>query len=218
MGRSKKLLPLAFVILLGKGLKMNCDDEDDKKAKEPQAPDALAEKFLKTRQIILSGEVNKELAEKIVKQLLILEADDDKKPIYIYIDSPGGDVDAGFAIFDMIRFVKSPVTLVGMGLIASAAALILLAVDKNRRVGLPNSRYLIHQPSSGMKGVATDIQIHAKEMEKTRLIINKVIAEQTGKSLEEVTRDTERDYWLDAEEAITYGLISKVAKVREDIA
>ena len=142
-------------------------EEEDAKKKAPEMPDPLAEKFIKTRQILLSGEINKDLAEKIVRQLLVLEADDSEKPIYMYIDSPGGDVDAGFAIFDMIRFIKSPVILIGMGLIASAAALILLAVDKENRVALPNSRYLIHQPSSGMRGVATDIEIHAKEMEKT---------------------------------------------------
>ena len=185
--------------------------------KAPEAPNPLQEKFLKTRQIILSGEINKDLAEKIVSQLLILEADDDKKTIYMYIDSPGGDVDAGFAIFDMIRFIKAPVLLIGMGLIASAATLVLLAVPKEMRIGLPNSRYLIHQPMSGMQGVATDIEIHAKEMEKTRAILNKLIAGETGTSLEQVTKDTERDYWLDAEEAVKYGLISKTVAKRADL-
>ncbi|MGP1512546.1 MAG: ATP-dependent Clp protease proteolytic subunit [Treponema sp.] len=189
-------------------------EDKDKKASEA---DPLMEKFLKTRQIILSGEVNKDLADKIVKQLLLLESDDEKKTIYMYIDSPGGDVDAGFAIFDMIRFIKAPVVLIGMGLIASAAALILLAVESKNRVGLPNSRYLIHQPSSGMKGVATDIEIHAKEIEKTRAAINKIIAEQTGKSAEQVSEDTERDYWLSADEAVSYGLISRIVNVRADL-
>ena len=172
---------------------------------------------MKTRQIILSGEINKDLADKIVRQLLVLEADDSEKTIYMYIDSPGGDVDAGFAIFDMIRFIKSPVVIVGMGLIASAAALILLSVDKENRVALPNSRYLIHQPSSGMRGVATDIEIHAKEMEKTKAILNQIIAEQTGKSVEQVTNDTERDYWLDSKEAVEYGLVSRIVTKREDL-
>ena len=190
---------------------------EDETKKAPEAPNPLQEKFLKTRQIILSGEINKDLAEKIVSQLLILEADDDKKTIYMYIDSPGGDVDAGFAIFDMIRFIKAPVVLVGMGLIASAATLVLLAVPKEMRIGLPNSRYLIHQPMSGMQGVATDIEIHAKEMEKTRAILNKLIADETGTSLEQVTKDTERDYWLDAEEAVKYGLISKTVAKRADL-
>ena len=190
---------------------------EDETKKAPEAPNPLQEKFLKTRQSILSGEINKDLAEKIVSQLLILEADDDKKTIYMYIDSPGGDVDAGFAIFDMIRFIKAPVVLIGMGLIASAATLVLLAVPKEMRIGLPNSRYLIHQPMSGMQGVATDIEIHAKEMEKTRAILNKLIADETGTSLEQVTKDTERDYWLDAEEAVKYGLISKTVAKRADL-
>lgn len=192
-------------------------EEEDEKKKAPEMPDPLTEKFMKTRQIILSGEINKDLADKIVRQLLVLEADDSEKTIYMYIDSPGGDVDAGFAIFDMIRFIKSPVVLVGMGLIASAAALILLSVDKENRVSLPNSRYLIHQPSSGMRGVATDIEIHAKEMEKTKAILNQIIAEQTGKSVEQVTNDTERDYWLDSKEAVEYGLVSRIVTKREDL-
>ena len=194
-----------------------CDDEDENAKKAPEMPDPLTEKFLKTRQILLSGEINKDLAEKIVRQLLVLEADDSEKTIYMYIDSPGGDVDAGFAIFDMVRFIKTPVVVVGMGLIASAGALILLAADKECRLGLPNSRYLIHQPSSGMKGVATDIQIHAKEMEKTRAVINRIIAGQTGRPFEQVEKDTDRDYWLDANEAVEYGLISRIVTKRSDL-
>ena len=190
------------------------NEEKDKK-NENQNP--LSEKFLKTRQIILTGEVNKELAESIATQLLILDSDDSKSPLYMYIDSPGGDVDAGFAIFDMIRFVQAPVYLIGMGLIASAASLILLSVPKERRLGLPNSRYLIHQPLGQYEGVATDIEIFAKDMEKTRAKINKIIAEATGTSLEQVTKDTERDCWLDSDEAIKYGLISSVIEKRSDL-
>lgn len=193
------------------------DEAEEAKQKAPEMPDPLTEKFMKTRQIILSGEINKDLAEKIVRQLLVLEADDSEKTIYMYIDSPGGDVDAGFAIFDMIRFINAPVVLIGMGLIASAAALILLAVEKKNRVALPNSRYLIHQPSSGIRGVATDIEIHAKEMEKTKAILNQIIAEQTGKSIEQVTADTERDYWLDSKEAVEYGLVSKIISTRKEL-
>ena len=191
------------------------DEEEEKKA--PKMPDAFSEKFLKTRQIILTGEINKDLADGIVRQLLILDTEDEKSPIYMYIDSPGGDVDAGFAIFDMIRFVKAPVYLIGMGLIASAATLILLSVPKERRVGLPNSRYLIHQPLGGMKGVATDIEIYAKDMEKIRAKLNKLISDETGTALEQVTKDTDRDYWLDSEEAVKYGLISSIISKRDDL-
>ena len=190
------------------------DEEDEKKQK---APEQFSEKFLKTRQIILTGEINKELADSIVRQLLILDSEDEKSPIYMYIDSPGGDVDAGFAIFDMIRFINAPVYLIGMGLIASAATLVLLAVDKEFRIGLPNSRYLIHQPLGGMRGVATDSEIYAKDMEKIRAKLNSLIAEQTGTSLEQVTKDTERDFWLDSDEAVKYGLISKIIAKKSEL-
>ncbi|MGI5074510.1 ATP-dependent Clp protease proteolytic subunit [Treponema vincentii] len=192
-------------------------EETSKEKTSDSANDQLMQKFLNTRQIILSGEVNKELAEKVIRQLLILEADSASKPIYVYIDSPGGDVDAGFAIFDMIRFIKPPVYTIGMGLVASAGALILLATPKNRRLGLPNSHYLIHQPLSGIKGVATDIEIHAKEIEKIRAKINALIAEETGKDVDEVAKDTDRDYWLSAVEAVNYGLILQVIKTRSDL-
>jgi len=192
-------------------------EETSKEKTSDSANDQLMQKFLNTRQIILSGEVNKELAEKVIRQLLILESDSASKPIYVYIDSPGGDVDAGFAIFDMIRFIKPPVYTIGMGLVASAGALILLAAPKNYRLGLPNSHYLIHQPLSGIKGVATDIEIHAKEIEKIRTKINALIAEETGKDVAEVAKDTDRDYWLSADEAVNYGLILQVIKTRSDL-
>ena len=192
-------------------------EETSKEKTSDSANDQLMQKFLNTRQIILSGEVNKELAEKAIRQLLILESDSASKPIYVYIDSPGGDVDAGFAIFDMIRFIKPPVYTIGMGLVASAGALILLAAPKNYRLGLPNSHYLIHQPLSGIKGVATDIEIHAKEIEKIRVKINALIAEETGKDVADVAKDTDRDYWLSADEAVNYWLILQVIKTRSDL-
>lgn len=191
-------------------------DDEKQETKKDNAPDAITEKFLKIRQILLSGEIDKDLAEKFNKQLLLLEADNNK-PVYVFIDSPGGDVTAGYAIYDMIRFVKCPVILIGNGLIASAAALILLAAPKERRVGLPNSEYLIHQPLSQMKGTATDIEIHTVNVKKTKARINKIIAEATGKDLKKVEADTDRDYWLDAQEALEYGLISKVVSNRSEL-
>ena len=142
---------------------------------------------------------------------------EERVPIKVFIDSPGGDVSAGFAIYDMIRFVSCPVILIGNGLIASAAALILLSVPKERRVGLPDSEYLIHQPLSGMKGTATEIQIHAANLAKTKEKLNKIISEATGTDLEKVKADTERDYWLNAEEALEYGLISKIISNRKEL-
>jgi len=202
------------------GVKMNTtiykDTEEEKEKEQNLEQDSLSFKFLQTRQILLSGEVNKSLAEKVIRQLLLLESISNE-PIRIFIDSPGGDVDAGYAIFDMIRFIKAPVYCIGMGLVASAGALILLAADKTRRLGLPNSHYLIHQPLSGINGVATDIEIHAKELEKTRAKINDLIAQETGKPLAQVQLDTDRDYWLNAEEAKEYGLIDKVVSSRDQL-
>jgi ATP-dependent Clp protease protease subunit len=178
--------------------------------------DPLAGKMLKTRTILISGEINKELAEKTIRQLLLME-DMNAEPIRIFIDSPGGDADAGYAIFDMIRFIKPEVCTIGMGLVASAAAIIQLASPRERRMGLPNSHYLIHQPLSGIRGVATDIEIHAKELEKLREKINRLIADETGNPHEQVEKDTDRDYWMNAAEAVNYGLISKVITNRREI-
>ncbi len=192
------------------------EKEKDKDKGKEQEQEATLEKMLKTRTILLSGEVNKELAEKVIRQLLLLEADSDE-PVKVFIDSPGGDVDAGYAIFDMIRFVKPEIYTIGMGLVASAGALILLAAPKDRRIGLPNSHYLIHQPLSGMRGVATEIEIHAKELEKLRIKLNNLIAEETGQKIDQVEKDTDRDYWMGSAEALDYGLISKVVKSRNEM-
>ena len=194
------------------------DDEPEGDEKKPaQKPDEmLSERFLKTRTILLTGEVNKDLSEKVIRQLILLESLSEE-PITILIDSPGGDVYAGFSIFDMIRFVKAPVRILGMGLIASAAALILLAVPRERRFGLPNSSYLIHQPLSGIQGVASDIEIHARELEKTKARLNAIVAEATGQSLERVSHDTDRDYWMNSDEAIAYGLICAIIRTRGEL-
>jgi len=194
------------------------DDDEDQNSEnaKQQAIDPLAARMLKTRTILLSGEINKELAEKTIRQLLLLE-DMNDEPIRIFIDSPGGDADAGYAIFDMIRFVKPPVWTIGMGLVASAAAIIQLASPKERRIGLPNSHYLIHQPLSGIRGVATEIEIHAKELEKLREKINRLIADETGTQLTQVEKDTDRDYWMNASEAVSYGLINKIITNRKEI-
>lgn len=182
--------------------------------KKPEEP--LNERFLKTRTVLLVGEIDKDLSEKVVRQLLLLESISEE-PITLLIDSPGGDVYAGFSIFDVIRFIKAPVRIVGIGLVASAAALILIAVPKDRRFGLPNSSYLIHQPLSGMNGVATDIEIHAKELERIRLHINELLAEATGQALEKIIKDTDRDFWMNAQEAMQYGLIGKVIMSRQEL-
>ena len=210
---------------------MNGDDDDDNdddddepgNGEEPKengngnrSDDSLLEKLLNTRTVLLTGEINKRLTEKVIKQLILMEASGDD-PIKVFIDSPGGDADAGFAIFDFIRFIKPQVITVGMGLVASAAAIVLLAAKKENRVGFPNSHYLIHQPLSGIRGVATEIEIHARELDKIRKKIDMLISLETGQPLEKVTQDTDRDYWLAADEALNYGLISRVITTRTEL-
>ena len=191
--------------------------QDEDAGEEKRRPEFnFVEKILKTRNILLSGEINKELAERVVRQLIILE-DQGEGPIKVFIDSPGGDADAGYAIFDMMRFVKPEVIIIGMGLVASAGAIILLAAPKERRLGLPNSHYLIHQPLSGMRGVATEIEIHARELDKLRKKINRMIADETGQKLDKVEKDTDRDYWMSADEALSYGLIDRIVKHRDEL-
>ncbi|MDA3950411.1 MAG: ATP-dependent Clp protease proteolytic subunit [Spirochaeta sp.] len=192
------------------------DDNDNQDEEKKQDHPPLLDKMLKTRTILISGEINKELAERVIRQLLILEQEGDEA-IRVFIDSPGGDADAGYAIFDTIRFVKPEVQTVGIGLVASAGALILLAGTKENRLAFPNSHYLIHQPLSGIRGVATEIEIHAREIEKMRGRINKLISEETGQPMERVEKDTDRDYWLSAEEARDYGLVSRIVHTRSDL-
>ena len=202
---------------------MNKDYSSPRLSGEEQPENGQEEKqegmflrLLRTRNILLSGEVNKALAERVVRQLLLLEEDSDD-PIRVFIDSPGGDADAGYAIFDMLRFVKPDIYTIGMGLVASAGAIILLAAPKERRIGLPNSHYLIHQPLSGIRGVATEIEIHARELEKLRVKINHLISGETGQGLEKVEKDTDRDFWMSADEAKEYGLISLVISGRAEL-
>ncbi|MFO8063209.1 MAG: ATP-dependent Clp protease proteolytic subunit [Spirochaetota bacterium] len=195
---------------------LNNEDDDQDKDENVQANEQLIQRMLKTRTILISGEINKPLAERVVRQLLLLEEQGDE-PIRAFIDSPGGDADAGYAILDMMRFVKPTVYTIGMGLVASAGALILLAGDSEYRIGLPNSHYLIHQPLSGMRGVATDIEIHAREIDKMRERINTLISQQTGQPFDKVAKDTDRDFWMSAEEAKEYGLISKIVSNRSEL-
>ena len=190
---------------------MNRDEEEHEDREEhPKEEDsATSERLLKLRTVVLSGEVDKPLAARVVHQLLILENESDD-PIKLYIDSPGGDVDAAFAIFDTTRFIKPAVLTIGMGLVASAGALILLAAKKENRYGFPNSHYLLHQPLSGIRGVATDIEIHAREVERTRARINRIVSVECSKSIAQIEKDTDRDFWLNAEEALKYSLIGRV--------
>lgn len=166
--------------------------------------------LLKKRTLMLSGEINHKLAQRIVSQLILLAEEDADKPIKIFVNSPGGDVDAGFAMFDVVRFIPSPVHMIAAGLTASAAVVVLLASPREQRLSLPNSRFLIHQPSTGVRGDASDIQIEATEILKIREKSNRLMAEETGQDVAKIETDTRRNYWMSADEALAYGLIGRI--------
>ena len=189
----------------------------DKNNEEEEKQQGFAERLLKSRTILLAEGISKDLAEKVGTKLLLLDQDDEEKPVKLFINSPGGDVDAGFAIYDMCRFINAPVICVCAGLTASAAVIVLLAAPKERRVSLPNSRFLLHQPSMGVRGSTADIQIEANEILKMKTRINKLIAEETGQDMEKVEKDTHRNFWMDPEEAVEYGLVEKVIKSKKEI-
>ena len=192
-----------------------CDECDEKGNEKLQT--GLTMRLLKQRIIIMAGEVNKALADRVNSQLLVLDGEDSEAAISLYIDSGGGDADAGFAMYDMIRFVKAPVRTVSTGLCASAAVLVLLGAEKTMRYALPNSRFLIHQPSTQVRGYVADIQIEASEILKIRDKGNQLIADATGRPVKKVEEDTKRNYWMSAEEAVEYGLIGRVAASRTDL-
>lgn len=171
-------------------------------------------RLLKDRIIFASGEVNDTMADLIVAQLLFLEAEDPNKDIQLYINSPGGSVSAGFAIYDTMNYIKPDVSTICIGMAASMGAFLLASGAKGKRFALPNSDIMIHQPSGGAQGQASDIQINAEKILKIRQKLNEILAERTGQDLEKIERDTDRDYWLSSEEAKKYGLIDKVIEKR----
>jgi ATP-dependent Clp protease protease subunit len=171
----------------------------------------LDEKLFKSRSISIFGNINERIARSVTEQLLALSAESND-PITIYISSPGGHVESGDVIYDMIKFIKPEVRVVGTGWVASAATNIYLAAKKENRFSLPNTRYLVHQPSGGSRGDATDIAIQMEEILKTKERINKIISDETGRPLEQVVQDTDRDYWMSVEEAVEYGIVHKVIK------
>ncbi len=171
-------------------------------------------RLLRERVIFLVGPVNDQSANLVVAQLLFLESENPDKDISFYINSPGGSVSAGMSIFDTMNFIKPQVSTLCMGMAASMGAFLLAAGEKGKRFALPNSKIMIHQPLGGTQGQATDIEIHAREILKTREQLNKILADRSGQSLEKIQNDTERDYYMSAEEAATYGLIDKVLEKR----
>ncbi len=199
-------MPNSFKTTPNTGLQTNGDDE---------APDAaksfnmLEQTMLKNRTLTIFGEINKDVAQRTAERLLALAFESDD-PITLYVGSPGGHVESGDTIFDMIRFIKPQVIVVGTGWVGSIANHLFLAPPVADRYCLPNTRFLIHQPAGGFGGDASDIEIHAREILKTRERLNATIADATGQPLERVTEDTDRDYWMSAEEAKEYGLVGTI--------
>lgn len=194
---------------------MSQDDKPD--AAKTERPGAIAEQLaFKSRFVLLFGEIDDDSARRTCERLILLAQESDA-PIRLLISSPGGHVESGDAIHDLIRFIGAPVTTIGSGWVASAGTHIFLAAPKERRVCLPNTRFMIHQPSGGAGGRASDIAIQAQEIIKMRERIAKVIAKETGQKLERVMADIDRDHWMSAAEAIDYGLVSRVIERQTEL-
>ncbi|MCB8916732.1 MAG: ATP-dependent Clp protease proteolytic subunit [Ardenticatenaceae bacterium] len=195
------------------------DDDDDGQETMKEMPrdmNLFNQKLLETRTILLFGEINMKVAEQITRQLLILAADSDED-IKLYVNSPGGHVESGDTIFDMIRFVKPRVKIIGTGWVASAGALIYAAAPREDRYSLPNTRFLLHQPMGGVRGQAADVAIEAEEILKMRRRLNVIFSEQTGQPLEKVERDTDRNFWMSAQQAFDYGLVGHIVNGIDEV-
>jgi ATP-dependent Clp protease protease subunit len=190
----------------------------DEKPLKDERGDRLEEQLaFKSRFVLIFGEVTDALAVATCRRLLAM-SEESEAPITVLISSPGGHVESGDAIHDLIRFIRAPVTTLGTGWVASAGTHIFLAPPKERRVCLPNTRFMIHQPAGGAGGQASDIAIQAREILKTRQRLARVIAEQTGKPVETVAADMERDFWMSADEAVKYGIVSRIIEKQKELA
>ena len=198
------------------------DDDDDDSEKEgprselPMVHGPVQDALFKSRTILVFGEVDMKMAERVTGQLLAL-ADKGKDDIRVIINSPGGHVESSDTIHDMMRFCGPMVKAIGTGWVASAGAHIFLGADKENRYCLPNTRFMLHQPLGGVRGQASDISIQAEEIIKMRERVNRIIAERTGQTIEKIKADTERDFWMSAEQAVEYGLVSKVVPTAADL-
>ena len=182
--------------------------EEEKNAPDA-AKDGMLQRLLKSRTILVCDEIDQEIAERVITQLMVLDTES-HDPIKVIINSPGGHVDSGYAIHDIMRFVKSPIIGIGAGYVASIAVPIMFGADHDKRFSLPNTRFLLHQPSGGAGGQAADIRIEAQEIIKIRQRINELISAETGQDVEKVRKDSDRNFWMSAEEAVAYGLVRKI--------
>ena len=178
--------------------------------------DPISERLLRARTIIISGEITQELAATVSAQLVALAAESEAE-ITIFVNSQGGHVEAGDTIHDLVRFIRAPVRMIGTGWVASAGALIYVSVPRERRFCLPNTRFLLHQPAGGAGGTASDIDIEAREILRMRDRLNRIFARATGQPLERIEEDTHRNFWLDAEAAIRYGLVGRIVERASDL-
>jgi ATP-dependent Clp protease protease subunit len=178
--------------------------------------DVLRERLFRARTLIISGEINQQLASHVMAQLIAMEAESDE-PITIFINSQGGHVESGDTIHDLVRFIRPRIRMIGTGWVASAATLIYVAASLEDRYCLPNTRFLLHQPAGGVGGTASDIEIEAREILKMRERLNRLIARQTGQTVERIVDDTRRNFWLDAEAAKTYGIVGKIVHSAAEI-
>jgi len=178
--------------------------------------DGMAARMLETRTVLIAGQVDEKLAARVISHLLILNSIS-QEPIRVVITSQGGHVDSGFAIHDMMKFIESPVLTLGAGWVASIGVPILLGAEKDFRYSLPNTRFLLHQPSGGAGGQASDIRIAAEEILRLRERINRLIATETGQSVEQVESDCDRNFWMNSEEALAYGLIARIIARADEI-
>ena len=191
--------------------------EENKDNKEEQDAGSLGARLIKARQVLICEEISQKMALRVVAQLLALAHESDED-ITLFLNSQGGHVEAGDSIHDIIRFIKPRVRIIGTGWVASAGTHIFLAVDKEDRVCLPNTRFLIHQPAGGVGGQATDISIQARQIEATRTRLAKTISEATGQPFERVMEDIDRDYWMNTAEAIEYGIVDRVITTSDEMA
>lgn len=185
------------------------DEKDAKKPEEAKPSEAMEERLFKARSVFIFGQIDMKLANAVTAKMIAL-AQDGKDEIRVFINSPGGHLESGDTIHDIIKFVDCPVKIIGTGWVGSAAAHIYLSAPKENRLALPNTRFLLHQPSGGAGGQASDIAIQAKEIIKAKARIQHVIAEATGQPLEQVIKDTERDHWMPADEAVAYGVVGRI--------
>jgi ATP-dependent Clp protease protease subunit len=192
------------------------EEEPEEEAAAGEEDEKLQEKVLKTRTVLISETITDEVARKVYQQLIVLEAESAEKPITIIINSPGGEADSGFGIYDMMRFIAPPVRTIVAGLCASAAVVVFLAAEKGQRLSLPNARFMMHQPSSQTFGQATDLAIASSEIVRLRERYNRIVAEAVGKDEASVGRDVDRDFWLTAAEARDYGLVDRIVTSRRD--